>query len=379
MDRHRLHGTIIKRQGFIDMIDNFDQAAPLTFLKQEELINAIPNNASVNGSFNGVSQYAHFSHSHSKYRPTSMRNKILYHWNNHQQELALSLLFPGGGIDFKRKSPSIISTSSTKSARTHVLSSVDEHVGAHSYSHESESTPYFRFMLNMIESGGTLKWRIHASDMDVIAMNGVSLDAGGKFQHNQFIHMFRRVSAGKVTYSCICEMYQVLLRSDPNRQDAMCVHIKFFTDCVEPIYQTLFSSAASLGDTPIYLKVQASLPYLNVGAIRLDNSKNCHRFSVISGDMQNAAILTMNNGRVSCLNGRCIALKGRSRKVVNISNASNCEHLHTLGAHSDIWSSLIQTPEIDDDDDDDDDDDNNNNDHNENPTEDSSDASNKVH
>ena len=59
-------------------------------------------------------------------------------------------------------------------------------------------------------------------------------------------------------------------------------------------------------------------------------------------------------------------------KVVNIANASNCEHLHTLAAHSGIWSSLIQNADIDNDDDD-------KYDYNENPAQDSSDASNKVH
>jgi hypothetical protein len=43
--------------------------------------------------------------------------------------------------------------------------------------HEVETTPFMKFILNLVDSQGVLQWRVHTGELDILSMNDVDLNS----------------------------------------------------------------------------------------------------------------------------------------------------------------------------------------------------------
>lgn len=202
-----------------------------------------------------------------------------------------------------------------------------------------EATPFNRFVQNLISEMGVFQWRIHTMDLDVVAMNDVDLERG-TFHRNQFVHVWRwKCAQGDTLYTCQCRMHSVLGASDLGNS---CCHIRFMKDFVEPRFNLLFSDAGSnVVNTPLWHKLCSAKQGVNVPVMRLDKDPSSHRFSVLSRDLRSCSIVTLRGHLFSCLNGKCCASSGHSKKLKEINSDSNCEHLKAINEHREQWADCI--------------------------------------
>lgn len=329
---------------FLELVEK-TSPVNLSICQQAELINAI-NNDSCSSGRAGLSYYAYFSTGNcsdsntrqpvSKYLPSSQRNLVLYRWRLGQSEVAVSALqvdeekVPrklAPRKDAARTRPTVDPTSQNECELSDTLP-IDS---------DLTFSPFQQYACKLMEENSVLSWRIHGTDLDVIAMNDISLDGGGRFLGNSFTHMSRYVCGETVLYSCLCHMYNVQLRCG---ETGMCVHVRFFKQYVEPVYNQLFSShggSIESNESVIKKRILESLQSVNVDVVRLGDHPRYCRFSILSPDMKTAAISKMQNGRVSCQYGECRARKGHSRKVVRINEPGACPHLQRLSAHQQLW------------------------------------------
>lgn len=362
IDAHKLHGIISGEETFHGFVNNF-QGGPLSYDLQCQVINSLPNDSSPE-SRSGVSHYVYFSTGTasdtsidgqvvSKFLPTSTRNRILYFWRLNRIKDVLDLLkdfTPQNMPQNRKRKTQPSSATRIKACRNDPEDAPeDEPMMAEEIIPISETTtPFMRFQHNLVGPAGVLKWRVHSADLDIVAMNDIDLDSG-TFMRNKFIHVVRSrlLPDNDIMYICTCSMYNTISRiSDddeiPHSSMRTCCHVRFCMEQVEPLYPKIFEQTASpeLAGTRVAMKIHESLVACNKSVARLDSDNNFHRFSVASRDMRSCALVTLQSNRFSCLNGKCRASKGHTRKVLHLSDAKNCEHLQALHANQNEWDKL---------------------------------------
>ena len=66
--------------------------------------------------------------------------------------------------------------------------------------------------------------------------------------------------------------------------------------------------------------------------------------------MKSCVTVNVQGKRVSCQNGRCKSNKGHTRKLKDIGDKSNCEHIQALNANKERWATILdETSEEEDD------------------------------
>ncbi len=283
----------------------------------------------------------------SKYTPTSVRNRVLYYWRLGKGADALNALEEHSSVTVQRKrqrqSEGAVRTSKKAHSATELPFEEDERADPIS-SLPHATTPYMKFVQNVLGEAGVLKWRVHATGMDVVAMNDVDLESG-HFMKNRFIHLYRRTPEdSEAVYFCTCSMYSTVLHMEKRSGENgnACCHIRFFNDHLIPYYSALFyqhGQTTEVPCTPIGQKIRDSTVSCNVPVVRLDSSKTHHRFSVLSNDLSSCAVVTLQGGRFSCLFGQCKSQKGHTRKAQKI-DGTVCEHLKSLNANQEQWNKL---------------------------------------
>ena len=351
-----LHGTILKQKKFEDFVQDCNaQPHSHTFKEQQTIINSLCNDSRPNGG-RGISFFCHFStgtgdvdqkgQSLSQWAPTSVRNRVLYFFRRDRRDEQLKALQPSSAV-CKRKNESAsqeATSSRTKKSRTEDVPTIPEYAPFHAPPEESESTPFTKFVHNLVSLTGLFQWRIHTLDEDVIAMNDIDLNSG-IFQKNTFIHMHRQKSSTseELAYFCDCKMFSTVqqMENETSGSPKHCCHIRFFTEHVEHLYNVLFTNIDCLPQTPLGLKLSKSTATINNAVVRLDISEKNHRFSVVSTDMQSAAIVKLNVNRFSCTYGACRATKGHTRKTIHLGDGTSCVHINALNDNPEMWQDLV--------------------------------------
>ena len=182
--------------------------------------------------------------------PLSCRNRVLYFFRRQLKVEILKNLIPSPSstVTKSKNENEVLPTSSrTKKSRTEPPSNPrnasqrdfvcpEMDLPLYTTAEENEATPFTKFTHYLLSSSGTLKWRIHGLEMDVIAMNDIDLNSG-LFQKNRFIHMYRRRSSisGQLSYWCNCKMYGAVqqMETQSSLQTNYCCHIRFFIQHVE--------------------------------------------------------------------------------------------------------------------------------------------------
>ena len=349
---HRLHGVLPQTPTFQELLEK-TSTAKLSLRQQSDLLNAISNDSSPSGR-SGMSYYAYFSTGNcndaspavSKYLPTSQRNIVLYRWRLGQTQQAVAALHEVEDMAVRKQPIASTTRRAERAARTqpaadvnHALLNEDDVPGHFTVDSTFSQSPFHQFSCELIEEKGVASWRIYAIDLDIIAMNDICLDGGGRYLENAFVHVSLYVSGGSVLYHCQCHMYNVKLRRG---EPGLCVHIRFFKEYMEPHYHQLFSSTCDFdqsNDSSLKRKIMASLLSLNVGVAQLGNHPRYRRFSILSPDMRSAAIAKMQNGRIVCHFGECRARRGHSRKLTRINEPVFFPHPRLLCAHEQLWDS----------------------------------------
>ena len=395
IDNHFLHGLPSPAvKSFSEYVDEF-QGESLSYKDQTLIINSLPND-STPMKRDGVTVEQYMSTgtrvfpdeypTKSKYIPTSTRNKVVYMFRLQSYDDVLNILnvhidsntnaapskrvvTQGSSRTKKVRSSNsddltdacIPTTSDDPGSYTPMESNSNEDIsvdtaGSNVSSGQDESTPFIRFVQSLISEIGCFQWRVHSLDLDVVAMNDVDLEKG-TFHKNKFVHVWRwKCAQGGLLYLCNCYMHSVLGAMD-NDNDNSCCHIRFMKEFVDPLYTMLFNDSNNAPQTPIWRKLLESKHGLNTPVIRMDRDDIYHRYSVLSDDHRSCAIVTLQGQMFSCLNGKCGATHGHTRKVRDISNSSNCEHLQSINNHREQWQPFVEGRILGDGDDTDDDDD----------------------
>ena len=328
--------------------------------EQETIINSLPNDSTPQGRAS-IAHDAYFSTgtivenddimTRSKYIPSSVQNKILYYWRLNALDDILQTLLHVKSTQEKKSRESFASQRHSRRT-TSTFECPDPQYDFEPVTHavQEETTPYVKFLQHLVGQSGVLKWRIHSHDLDTIAMNDIDLETGC-FVKNHFAHVFRTVSSEttNITHTCTCRMYSTTQQMEGHGQT--CCHVRFFTEEIEPQFNALWSHNVLLpAQTPIQKKIRDALQEANVSVVRLDSDPRYHRFSVLTPDMSSCTVVILQGNYVSCQSGRCRATKGHSRKIIKISDPSNCQHLQAMYANEELWSHLYNSQYDSDDD-----------------------------
>jgi hypothetical protein len=338
-------------KSFAEIIHQTSSQHPLSFQQQEIIINSLPND-SASGSRRGLLRSSYFSvgsqkpnsFSRPKYLPTSVRNKILFHFTHSEHDKIKSIL--ASLNEPIQLSPKRAQQSSSRTREHHSSDQVQLPDMPHTFelpeisNSSSSSTPYIRFLNNIVEGNGTLEWRIHTPKTDIIVINDIDITPN-IFQKNSFVHLTRSVNHTHILYDCKCNMFNVLNRTTSYESSTGdCLHIRLFKEHIEPIYDKLFSDSSSIILTPLKSKIVQSLQSLNIPIRHLGCYAKFHKYSVVSQNFFSCAIVKLHENRISCTSGLCLSKKGHSRKI-KIIHEGGCEHLKTMADHNEIWQSHI--------------------------------------
>ena len=382
---HRLHYVPEQRMTFDECVDaDGDSIDILSVKQQEHVINLLPNDSALHGRGN-LRRTMYFScctldeddHVGPIHKPSSLRNLVIFQMRHHKFSEVNRLLSPtsptlpsSSPLSSHTISPScpsssplsssIASTSSSSassslqsatSARTRHGNAIDDIYMPNvpdvpNTDCATPSTPYALYKQNLMEEYGVLEWRLHQDTTDVVAMNDVDLNTG-IFMKNSFVHTSRQVLDGihKVEYQCSCKMFSTVLRLKHSSQGSVdnshtCVHVRFFSEELEPHLDTFFHShhLSINPSSPLGKKVTHAISNANNAVVRLDNDKRYHRYSVIpSGLVQTCAIVKLESNRFSCQAGLCRAKQGHKRKVTAVGDSTNCPHIQALNTSRELW------------------------------------------
>ena len=381
IDNDLLHGLPTPpSKSFSQYVHDYDGGL-LSQREISETMNSIPND-STPVKRDGVTFQQYMSTgtrtfddecSSSKYIPTSIRNKVLYFYRLHRYTDVLGALnidVNATGTDStiskrvvsnaartKKFKPSedipcssgMVPASDDTDGNTSMPSVSEDTASSSAFVQlQEETTPFSRFAQNLISESGCLQWRIHSLDLDVLVMNDVDLGRG-TFHANKFVHIWRwKCAQGDILYECNCYMHNVVGTMDT---DSSCCHVRFMRELVDPLYPFIFDDSTDLVQTHLWRKLCQAKEALNIPVVRLDSHDTFHRFSVLSRNMRACSVVTLQSNRFLCLNGKCGALHGHTRKVKDIDSGSSCEHLQQVNEHKEQWKQIVEG-RIDDDDDD---------------------------
>ena len=345
LDMFELHGTA-SYSVFEDLVNKLN--TPLSFEKQEELINSLSNDSAPDHK-KSISHDSYFSASASdgltsKYPPTSIRNKAIYYKRtdnislvskslfsepNHKRSVSQTSSSPGKTSRTKRQK---LETNRNESVESVIISPSTFDCKVH------DASPFSEFSRALVGDHGVLKWRIHSLTLDIVVMNDVCLDSGN-FQKNSFVHVTRVANS---VYFCTCRMFTAGSRMQSSSDHSThCCHVRFFAETINARYEFLFSkSRQETNLSKLDNKLISSLDSLNVPLVKLDCHKIHHRFSVISKDFLSVAFVYLNDTRFSCMDGNCRASSGHSRKVALLGDSGTCEHLQVMDNHRELWEPL---------------------------------------
>ncbi len=92
------------------------------------------------------------------------------------------------------------------------------------------TTPTMKSVQNLLRDVGLLRWRFHATGMDVVSTNDVDLEAGNFIKY-QFIHLYSRAPEdSEAVYFSTSSMHSTVLRMEKVKNGNACCHIRCFND-----------------------------------------------------------------------------------------------------------------------------------------------------
>ena len=374
MSAHKLNRNVDEccTKTFAEYVGGY-HGGPLSLAQQEEMINVLSNDSTPGGR-NAVSFWVYFSTGTgddgpdgitSKYLPTSVRNRVLYHSRLDHRPDILHAIYGKETQQHrghKRKRDDNLDNQQSQGSRTQNPSTpcfevpmpTTEPVPIPLPQLPVEKTPYRTFLENLAGDFGVIEWRVHQTDVDVIALNDINLKSAA-FLKNNFIHVSRWKSSDETeaVYFCTCKMYSTVVRMEQENAANKCCHARFFAEVIEPLHCRLFAEGGLVSGKHLELKIKKSLESLNTPVVRLGSDKDYHRFSVLSEDVKSASLVTLQGQRISCKNGQCRALKGNTRKIISVGDPTNCQHIKAMDANRESWSGLCPSVGFEDDSDED--------------------------
>ena len=136
----------------------------------------------------------------------------------------------------------------------------------------SQLKPYDVFKEQLLGSNGTIAWRHHGEDLDVLIFSDYNSEDGSccptMFSHLTVYHFNE-----EHIHVCDCSMYKLLTTVAGSEAldstGVTCMHVRFFIEIVQPNFNQIFSS------NPINVghainKVRTSLQFISLGEYTME-------------------------------------------------------------------------------------------------------------
>ena len=227
-----------------------------------------------------------------------------------------------------------------------------------------DKTLFTSFFRALAGSNGTILWRQHSSDRDVVVLNNYS-DSTGLLLPQDFVHLTAtHAGDGSVFTQCTCKIYQWLhtialqgveLEEGENAvlgANSTCMHCRFFLTYLlgsleghQPEGDNTNHLLAKI--TPTLQQMSNPIVVLGVSTPRVS------KFSVV-GDQEDFSVISMTlnadgSRSARCNHGLCrarLSNKKRVPKKVSLDKMSKiCPHLHTFFANFEVVKEFIPQPD----------------------------------
>ena len=342
-----------------------------TWHEQCRTISCMPNNhywQEGDHAHVGFSRMLSVRDSTGKYKPTSLRNLVLFHHRESNYQAIFNLInkfrnpeSSSSSITVDKSEPNlnhpaddIIIMPRQRSIRPKRKPLTEEdilrnirQVNPHftAQNRASESSLFDQYKTSQVETG-KLFWRIHKPDLDVVCMNDVSMN-NGAFLDSSYIHLSRLIQANELKYQCTCSLYTTLIQlATLNDQDVevdtaniRCCHIRFFQEVIEPDYEIYFSNHSFQQPTKSQNAILEAIRFLETTVCSLPSSLRTKKFSVVPKDKRNCRFVNYSKNRLACQSGECSSIYGFStRKTLYLDKTENlCPHLEAMKENKDVW------------------------------------------
>ena len=208
-------------------------------------------------------------------------------------------------------------------------------------------------------TGGTIQWRLHEEEMDVVVLSDYDHTTGILIPCS-FVHVTSIQNGDQRLVSCECSSYKLIQKAalinsnmegegDFFLEDKMtCMHCRFFNECLSELWSSL---QADLGGSLLVQKATQSLAVMDRPALLIGDILPQHTTKLsVKGDFLGFVHLSNRDGRfwAKCVEGVCSAMaqnKSKHAKVVSLKKCSGvCSHLKVI---SENWEALqVQLPEL---------------------------------
>ena len=228
---------------------------------------------------------------------------------------------------------------------------------------------FIEFMEQMASDTGTIQWRFHDADEDVVVMSDIN-PLSGSISPNSFVHVSALIEdEGELFIKCTCAIYETVQRAAKQEidlfptgvevvldKDSTCMHCRLYREklvhCIPTILDTLDKTTLP----PLFHKVYHGLDRQDTPILLLGDvfHKGTTKFSVKGDSGHSMVHLTYFNGKYSstCLNGMCKVMLRNKKKVsksITLDKCGDaCSHLKALITHFDFLSSLFPEGSFDD-------------------------------
>lgn len=294
--------------------------------------------------------------------PSSARNRFIYFVVNRRSSdvrRTLRHIFSGPtDVSYQSVDPTAAPVRTRQYAHRVVkvtpqtLAESAQHVPTSSSMTLVHSGMYKSFKQKVVE-GGTLYWRIHDQDQDLLAISAYSSDTG-ELLPQSFEHVQRLVDGNEVLYVCTCPTYGMILSmgsealnaDDVLSEDVTCMHCRFIREEIEPYVEDLFNNAADNNASRIRQKLVEAKVSIGTGVVQLNKGPCTLKFSVRSRETSTCSLVHLSDGFLACQSGECQALGLKHRRSTNRllsleEAASVCPHLDAMLANKEVWAGTM--------------------------------------
>ena len=280
--------------------------------------------------------------------PISIRNRILYFlMNNEPTSLSKELQQLISPSVNKSVTQSVSSKKRMFKCRTETASvpnlirDMDTSVAPDVDNMAIHDTSLFDCYVHQQLSIGSVIWRFHSCNKDVILMNSYDLDTG-YIQPTKFVHIDIE---NQSIVTCKCPASRMITNlSQGTTAGLCCMHSRLVKQFLLPNYSQLSTNTPPLQNIVNVLFNAFKLPKPQVVQIG-STSAGILKFSVRGSDSTYEFVhLTDNGSNIACQSGRCTILMGltsrkKCRKLLTIDQRQNlCPHLEIMLECAEQWS-----------------------------------------
>lgn len=215
----------------------------------------------------------------------------------------------------------------------------------------------YKSFSEQLVTDGTIQWRSHDDDMDIVVMSDMNPDTG-YLKPSNYVHVTSMTdNTGEVLLKCTCAIYKMIQRSEKKKvvnapephfeqsenpeesilaSNFTCMHCRFYREHLAKCFESFSQTPNSL-TTPEKL-VQESLAFMAEPVILLGDviPNTTTKFSVKGHGSYSVIHISFNQGLclAKCSQGICGAQMRNKKKIpkaVSLGESDKlCSHLNTL-------------------------------------------------